>query len=94
MPSPAGPRRRLVPRVGTIEDRVGLIEDRMTDYERQPPKMTAAKAFLAFLIAGVGSLAVAAVDNGISLAEGLTAASVALIALGGVYGVKNAPSAP
>lgn len=56
--------------------------------------MSAAKAILAFLIAGSGSLAVAAVDNSITMGEGIVAASVALVALGAVYGVKNAPASP
>ena len=53
-----------------------------------------AKAIYAFLSAGVGSLAVAAIDHGITQAEGLAAASVALIAFGGVYGIKNALGSP
>ena len=48
------------------------------------------KAWLAAAIAFVGSLAVAAQDNDLTLAEWLTAASVMLIALGGVYGIRNA----
>lgn len=53
------------------------------------PKVSAAKAFLAFLIAGAGSLAVAGVDNSITLGEGLVAGSVALAALGVVYAIPN-----
>lgn len=55
---------------------------------------TMAKAIYAFLSGGVGSLAVAAIDNGITLAEGLAAASVGLIAFGGVWGIKNALGSP
>lgn len=45
------------------------------------------KAWLATGIGFFGSLAVAAQSDGLSLAEWLTAVSVAL---GGVYGIKNA----
>ncbi len=48
------------------------------------------KAWLAFAIALSGSLAVAAQSDGLSLAEWLTAISVSLVALGGVYGIPNA----
>lgn len=48
------------------------------------------KAWLATAIGFFGSLAVAAQSDGLSLAEWLTAVSVALVALGGVYGIKNA----
>ncbi len=51
-----------------------------------------AKALLAAAIATVGALATAAVDGGISLAEGLSAAAAGLIALGAVWGVPNAPA--
>lgn len=47
------------------------------------------KAWLGFAIALVGSLAVGAQSDGLTLAEWLTAASVGLVALGGVYGVSN-----
>lgn len=47
------------------------------------------KAILAFAIAGVGALATAASDGGISLAEGLSAAAAALVALGAVYQIPN-----
>lgn len=47
------------------------------------------KAWLAGAITLVGALAAGATDNSLTLAEWLTAASVALAALGGVYGVKN-----
>lgn len=50
----------------------------------------AAKAVLAAAIAGVGCLATAAIDDGIVLAEWLTAAGAALTAAGGVYGIPNA----
>lgn len=53
-----------------------------------------AKAWLAFAIAGVGALATAAVDNQITLGEGMTSLSAALTALGVVYAVKNAPADP
>lgn len=49
----------------------------------------AAKALLAAAIAGVGCLATAAIDDGIVLAEWLTAAGAALTAAGGVYGIPN-----
>lgn len=48
------------------------------------------KAWLAFAVALVGSLAVGAQDNTLTLAEWLTAASTALVALGGVYRIPNA----
>ena len=48
------------------------------------------KAILAFAIAGVGALATAAVDGGVTLGEGLSAAAAALVALGGVYQIPNA----
>lgn len=51
--------------------------------------MTYAKAFVACATAVVGALAVAAIDGGISLAEGLTAAGAGLVALGAVFGVPN-----
>ncbi len=47
------------------------------------------KAWLAFAIALVGSLAVGAQDNALTLAEWLTAVSAALVALGGVYRIPN-----
>lgn len=47
------------------------------------------KAVLAGLIALVGSLAVAATDNHISLAEWLVSAASSLTAVGGVYGISN-----
>lgn len=47
------------------------------------------KAWLGAAIAFAGSLAVAAQNDGITLAEWLTAVSVALVALGGVYNVRN-----
>lgn len=48
------------------------------------------KAWLAAAIALVGSLAVGAQDGQLVLFEYLTAASAALVALGGVYGIRNA----
>lgn len=48
------------------------------------------KAWLAAAIALAGALAAGATDNSLTLAEWLTAASVALTALGGVYGIRNA----
>lgn len=54
--------------------------------------MSSAKAFLAFLVAGTGSLATAAVDNSITLGEGLVAAAAAIAAFALVYGVKNTPT--
>lgn len=50
----------------------------------------ARKAWLALGIAFFGSLAVAAQSDGLTLAEWLTAISVSLVALGGVYGIPNA----
>lgn len=52
----------------------------------------ARKAILAFLVAGTGSLAVAAVDNSITLGEALAAVAVAVAAGAAVYGVSNAPA--
>lgn len=53
---------------------------------------TYAKAILAGLIGFVGSLATATVqDNAVTLGEWLAAAAVGLTALGGVYGITNAP---
>jgi hypothetical protein len=49
-----------------------------------------AKAGMAFLTAGVGSLVVALDDDVISQAEWLTAASAAFVATGLVYQAKNA----
>lgn len=51
----------------------------------------ALKAILAGAIAGGGSLVTALGDNILSLQEIATAVVVTLIALGGVYGVSNAP---
>jgi len=52
---------------------------------------TYAKAITSGVIALLGSLAVAAADNAITLGEGLIAASVAAAAFGGVYGIRNEP---
>lgn len=51
----------------------------------------AAKALLAGLVAGVGSLATGSLDGSLDLPEYLAAATAALVALGGVYGVSNEP---
>lgn len=48
-----------------------------------------AKAIVGALTAGVGSLAVAATESGISLSEWLTSLATALAAFGAVYGVPN-----
>lgn len=48
------------------------------------------KAWLAAGIALAGALTVAAHDDVITLAEWLNSASVTLVALGGVYGIRNA----
>lgn len=50
------------------------------------------KAILAGLIALVGSLAVAATDNHITLAEWFVSAAAGLGAVGGVYGIRNEPA--
>lgn len=47
------------------------------------------KAWIAAVIALLGSLAVGAADNALTLAEWIAAASTAAVALGGVYGVSN-----
>lgn len=49
-----------------------------------------AKAIAAFVVAGTGSLAVAGVDNSVTLGEALAALAVAVAAGGAVYGIKNA----
>lgn len=48
------------------------------------------KAVVAGLVAGTGSLAVAGVDNRITLGEALVALAAAIAAVGAVYRVKNA----
>jgi len=50
----------------------------------------ARKAWLAFAIAFFGSLAAAAQAGDLTLASWLTSVSVSLVALGGVYGIRNA----
>lgn len=53
---------------------------------------TYAKAITGGVVAGLGSLAVAAADNAITLGEGLGAASVAAAAFAAVYGIRNTPN--
>ena len=50
---------------------------------------TFAKAITAAVVAGFGSLAVAASDNSIVLGEAIGATSVAVAAFGAVYGIRN-----
>ncbi len=50
---------------------------------------TYAKAITSGVIALLGSLAVAAADNAITLGEGLAAAATAAAAFGAVYGIRN-----
>ena len=50
---------------------------------------TYAKAITAGVISLLGSLAVAATDNSITLGEALTATSFAAAAFGAVYGIRN-----
>lgn len=47
------------------------------------------KAILACAIAGVGALATATTDGGVTLSEGLAALLAALTALGAVYQIPN-----
>jgi len=47
------------------------------------------KAWIAGAIALLGSLAVGATDNSLTLAEWVAAASATAVALGAVYGVRN-----
>lgn len=54
---------------------------------------SAAKAVLASLIAGVGSIVTALGDNTISGQEWATAILATLVAFGAVYGVANSGSA-
>lgn len=51
----------------------------------------AAKAILSGLIASGGSVVTGLGDNSLSYQEIVTAILVGLVALGGVYGVSNAP---
>ena len=47
------------------------------------------KAVIAAVVAGTGSLAVAGVDNAITLGEILVAVAATAAAAGAVYGVRN-----
>lgn len=51
-----------------------------------------AKAIAAFIVAGTGALAVAGVDNAITVGEALVALATACAAAGAVYGIKNTPT--
>jgi hypothetical protein len=51
-----------------------------------------AKAILGGLIAFVGAVAVGYTDGAMSAAEWWTSAGAGLVALGGVFGVRNAPT--
>lgn len=48
-----------------------------------------AKAITGAVISLLGSLAVAATDNAITLGEGIAAAFAAAVAFGAVYGIRN-----
>jgi hypothetical protein len=55
-----------------------------------------AKAIYAFIVAGLASVVTAMVDGGfndVTDAQWLTAVLAALVAGGGVYGIRNAPDA-
>ena len=56
-------------------------------------KITERKSYLmaigGFFVAGLGALAVAAVDNSITLGEGVASLATAAAAAGAVYGIKN-----
>jgi hypothetical protein len=52
---------------------------------------TARKAIAAFLVSGTGALAVAAVDNAITLGEGAFVVAAAVASAGAVYGVNPGP---
>lgn len=52
-----------------------------------------AKAVVGAAIAGLGALGTALTDGHVSGSEWLVVASTTLVALGGVFGVPNAPSA-
>lgn len=58
------------------------------------PAAPAIKAIMAFLTAGIGSLVIALDDDVITYAEWLTAFSVAAVATGFVYQVKNSTPEP
>ena len=51
-----------------------------------------AKAIIAALVAGLGSLQVASADGHVTTAEWIQVASVTVAALGLVWGVPNAPT--
>ena len=51
-----------------------------------------AKALIAALVAGLGSLQIASADGKITPAEWIQVASVTVAALGFVWGVPNAPT--
>ena len=53
-----------------------------------------AKAVVGALVAGAGSLQVALADNVVTTVEWIQVASATVLALGLVWGVQNAPSAP
>lgn len=50
---------------------------------------TNAKALVAAVVAGLGSLKAAVAENGVSAEEGIEVAIVTLVALGGVWAVPN-----
>lgn len=50
-----------------------------------------AKAIIGGIVSLTGSLAVAGVDNAITLGEGLVALAAGVAAAGAVYGVSNTP---
>ncbi len=55
--------------------------------------MAYAKAFVAMLVAALGSLATGYSDGNLTVVEGLTAAINGLVALSVVFGVPNVPKA-
>lgn len=61
----------------------------MMNFAGRLPMSSIAKALVAAAIGGIGSLATAAQSGGVTLAEGLTCAGVALIAFQGTYWVRN-----
>lgn len=63
----------------------------MSDDTPVPPLTGPQKAIGAFFVSGLGALAIAAADNGITLGEGLGALAVAAAAAGAVYGITNKP---
>lgn len=58
------------------------------------PAAAVVKAVMAFLSGGIGSLVLALDDDVLTRAEQLTALSVAIVASGLVYQVKNAEPSP